>query len=634
MSSTSESEFKYSFLKVRKDKDSILMGINPTNKYQHELIKLVKQQNSIQHAIKGMLFNLNNSNLEQLQLDQKTAITNLNSLVTNLFMAQVYAFEYDAHNRTLKVNSYFITHPGEDKSYNIYNIFDEILSFSFNSIKSWFDNREQIPAENFKKELQVQFQQKVVDTKSQSVLLNTYRKFQEFKTGIIVADEMLEYISKELNKRLIEAGIAKEIPGHGLLLLKNSEILEHFEICAEFLNERIIPNVSTEPIQKSRLDKVSLEEKIYFSTEKYIVKTAKFTALKAKEIKQAKASKTNLYPGALCIESIIKLEDITEEKYQSQWKEECNKVKQEFKRTITVPSNKWFKLITFVSDEESKNYHPDVWKDLINDKDLLYLRWNLPKTIMHVFTGNQPGFFKVLVPGMMSLSLNEIWKASALKSLMEKNQKQLRGLMADSSFTVIFQNLEKRIYMSYLPWYYKIFFFFPFVVFLEPILFSARKKIHLEQEAYSNKHDEVAKKIQSDQKTQYLNKVNSIKDEFIYESIIQTLDNYYFNLKKIPSVNEIKQFFEDYEAFSNIVNLKKFRIIPIIIKNNEDDALLYPEDAEWKTKKSQLSKVLDSIIHEKNPHLVSQNPDKVRLEKAQKLLNLIETNSLPKVKAV
>ena len=46
MSTQAELEFKYSFLKVRKEKDSILMGINPTNKYQHELLKSIKTLNS------------------------------------------------------------------------------------------------------------------------------------------------------------------------------------------------------------------------------------------------------------------------------------------------------------------------------------------------------------------------------------------------------------------------------------------------------------------------------------------------------------------------------------------------------------------------------------------------------------
>ena len=53
MSTQAELEFKYSFLKVRKEKDSILMGINPTNKYQHELLKSIKTLNTILERLTG-----------------------------------------------------------------------------------------------------------------------------------------------------------------------------------------------------------------------------------------------------------------------------------------------------------------------------------------------------------------------------------------------------------------------------------------------------------------------------------------------------------------------------------------------------------------------------------------------------
>jgi hypothetical protein len=636
MSTTTEQDSKYPFLKVRKDKDSILMGINPTNKHQHEMIKAVKTLNTVQHAMKGMLFSLNSSSIEPFQIDMKTAITNFSSLVTNQFMIQVYAFEYDAHNKSLKVNNYFINHPSEEKNYTIYNIFDEILSFSYNSIKSWFDNRDKFTTEGFKKDLLSQFQQKSTDPKSMGILINPLKFFQEYKSGVPVSEEMLEAISKELGKRLVEMNLAKEIPDHGLILLKPAEILEHYEAASEFLNEKIIPSANSEPVQRSRLDKVSLEEKIYFSLEKYPIKTAKYTAMKAKEIKQYKSMnpKTSTYPGSLCVETLIRLEDISEDKYQLQWKEDCNKIKMDFKKNIIVASNKWSKLINFVSHAEAIEFHPELWKELIIDKDLLYTQWQMPKGTVHIFTGKEPGFFKVIIPGMMGLSASDMWKASAIKNHMEKNQKQLRGLLADSSFSIIYQDLERRIYLSYLPWYFKIFLYFPFFFFLEAVLVNAKKQIASEQETFGKKNEGINAKLITEKQSLFSNKVLSLKEDFIFESIVQTLDNYYLGLKKVPSVNDVKQYFEDYDSFSNIVNSRKFRIIPMMIKNVEEDVLLYPDDEDWRQKKSQISKTLDNIVHEKNPHINNQNLDKAKIEKAQKLLTLIENNSLPKVKAI
>jgi hypothetical protein len=641
MSTQAELEFKYSFLKVRKEKDSILMGINPTNKYQHELLKAIKTLNTIQHATKGMLFTLNNTILEQLQLDLKTAATNLSSLINNQLAAQVFCFEYDAHNRDLKVTGFFITHPSEEKSYSIFNLFDELLSYSYNAIKSWFDTREQLIAENFRKELLWQMSSKNADPNSYkgiSTLFNPLRKFIEAKNGIAIPDDMLEYINRELTKRLVESQIAREVPGHGLLMLKTNEILDHFEVAANAMSEKLIPVIANDPVLKSRVDRVVLDEKVYNQIENFPMKTSKFNAEKAKEIHQYKTAgpgRANLnYPGSLCVQTIISLEDITEERYQIAWKDECNKMKQEFKKNITVPSNKWGKLILFVNHSDSLEIHPEVWKDLTNDKELFYIKWQMPKNTIHVFTGKDPNFFKVLVTGMVNLSPNDIWKASALKALIEKNEKHLRNLLMDPSFYSVYQNLEKRIYMQYMPWYYRIFLYFPLSLFQDVILVNAKKKISVEQEVYSSKNDAHNLKYISELQTKKAERSLRIKEQALYEAVIETLDLFYLSMKKIPSVNEVKNYFPDYEAFSNIINSRNFRVINLPIKNTEEsEILLYPENEEWQDKKSILIKTLDSIINERNPHLVVASTDKTKIEKAQKLLNLIDGNSAPKLKA-
>ena len=105
-------------------------------------------------------------------------------------------------------------------------------------------------------------------------------------------------------------------------------------------------------------------------------------------------------------------------------------------------------------------------------------------------------------------------------------------------------------------------------------------------------------------------------------------------MKKIPSVTDIRNYFPEYEAFSNIINIRNFRIINLPLKNSEEtEVLLYPDNEDWLEKKAILVKTLDAIINERNPHLVVANADKTKIEKAQKLLNIIDNNSAPKLKA-
>ena len=258
----------------------------------------------------------------------------------------------------------------------------------------------------------------------------------------------------------------------------------------------------------------------------------------------------------------------------------------------------------------------------------------MPKNTIRVFTCKDPNFFKVLVTGMVNLSPNDIWKASALKALIEKNEKHLRNLLMDPSFYSVYQNLEKRIYMQYMPWYYRIFLYFPLSLFQDVILVNAKKKISVEQEVYSSKNDAHNLKYISELQTKKAERSLRIKEQALYEAVIETLDLFYLSMKKIPSVNEVKNYFPDYEAFSNIINSRNFRVINLPIKNtDESEILLYPENEEWQDKKSILIKTLYSIINERNPHLVVANTDKTKIEKAQKLLNLIDGNSAPKLKA-
>lgn len=185
-----------------------------------------------------------------------------------------------------------------------------------------------------------------------------------------------------------------------------------------------------------------------------------------------------------------------------------------------------------------------------------------------------------------------------------------------------------------MPWYYRIFLYFPLSLFQDVILVNAKKKISVEQEVYSSKNDAHNLKYISELQTKKAERSLRIKEQALYEAVIETLDLFYLSMKKIPSVNEVKNYFPDYEAFSNIINSRNFRVINLPIKNtDESEILLYPENEEWQDKKSILIKTLDSIINERNPHLVVANTDKTKIEKAQKLLNLIDGNSAPKLKA-
>ncbi len=626
--SPSDVELKYSFLKVRKEKEAILLGINPTNKHQHELLKIIRSLNTIQNAGKGMLFTLKNAYLEQLQMDMKSAITNLNQLVGNMLIAQVPVLEYDTFNKTLNTVNYFLTHPSEDKTYTIYNIFDELVAYSFHAVKSWYEHSEPLSRDAFYKELSWQFTAKPNEEyKGETRLFTPLKKLYEYQNGISTPPEMLDFIAKEISNRIFETNIGLEIPGHGIFLLKPGEIIDIFETAEEFLDQKILPPMIEDVNYKFRIEPYLFEKKTYYSIEKFPRKVAKYTVDIAREVKailSQSAQNPNNFPGSLCLEVILKLENLVEEKYAGKWREECDRVKRDFKKSITTPTNKWQNLIEFISHEDSLKYHPDVWRELVNDTDLFYGKWQIPKMTVHVFTGKEIGFIKTLVLGMMSLPNHELWKAQALKHLIEKNEKRLRALLIDPKFTVIYNELVRKIYIQYIPWYFRIFLYFPLSIFMDSFLEDAKRKIIEEQDILTKKNEAINAKLQSEQAKEKVEQLEKLKDDLMAESIKKTLDSFYFQQNRLPILEEVRQFYTDENKFNKIIKKYNFKIFKVSVKGVEDaEVLMYPNGAEFTEKKEAVLKSLQSIVTEKNPH-ISVNYDKAKYERAQKLIEMLQ----------
>ena len=91
-----ETEAKYQFLKVFKEKDVIVMGLAPTNKYQHEILKHIKQASTFQNASKGNLFAVTEQYKESLQIQFDEIQMHLNKLLADQLISSVISLEYDA----------------------------------------------------------------------------------------------------------------------------------------------------------------------------------------------------------------------------------------------------------------------------------------------------------------------------------------------------------------------------------------------------------------------------------------------------------------------------------------------------------------------------------------------------------
>ena len=367
-----------------------------------------------------------------------------------------------------------------------------------------------------------------------------------------------------------------------------------------------------------------LEKKIYFETSQFPFKTTGFAVELAKAAKQIKVREgVDNVKKLLVMDIIIQLEPYVDNFYMQNWRDDCENVKKEFKRAITAPSSKWMNLITFINHTDSLKYPPDVWKDLLIDKELYYIKWQSPKGTVNVFTGREHGFIRSLVVGMIAIGPGEHWKAVALKYLIDKNERTLRPLLVDHNFSLIYQELNKIIYTPYIPWYFRIFMLIPLQSLNELFYEKAKEKIKQEQEQLGLKNENNNQKVNTEIDSKKKEVVTGVKDKFFSDSVKRTLDYFYSAKKHVPTINELSEYYPEVPDFLNNIKNKKFRIISLPIRGGENiEIVVYPDDDSWVTKKQFLIESLESVVADRNPH-ISVPVDMAKIEKAQNLLEIL-----------
>ncbi|MCB1158269.1 MAG: hypothetical protein KDK45_12275, partial [Leptospiraceae bacterium] len=448
----------YPFLNVYKEKEAVVMGLVPTGKYHQVLYNHIKKSSTNQNASSGNLVSLKEMQLDKNKLKRNEVLEILNQLLTVRLISHVVAFEYDPYQRKIRCKSHFITHPPSEKPDSLISVFEEMIDASVSAFETWIELRDSIKIEGFKKILEKQLHGGEDYSEQIGSLIDIDKEIRTKNYELQASDEMMDYVAQEVRSRLIKRKIAIPLSPKYILMLKESETLEHFEAASNILETRILPSLKTDPGFKQKVDKIVLEELTY-NVEKFSVKTASFTAKKAKEARVYRGGNSEIdYPGSLSIETIINLETSAEKLYQTTWKEECTKRINEFKRPLQAPSSRSDSLITFIKQEDIANFPKEVWAALVNDNELYYSKWQSPTSTVHVFISKNPKVFKLLINEMQRLPIDQLWKSLALKNLIEENEHELKPLFQDRIFLLNYGRLLKQVYIQFMPWYYKFLF--------------------------------------------------------------------------------------------------------------------------------------------------------------------------------
>ncbi|MCB1189685.1 MAG: hypothetical protein KDK90_04585 [Leptospiraceae bacterium] len=622
---------KYPFLNIYSEKDAILLGITPPNKQQQELYKYIQKQSNLPNARKGELFHFSQNHMDVAGLKHDDLVIHLNRLVSDKLVLHFVCLKHELSNHRLYAMSYFSTHP-TDKFETIEDIFQEMVQSSEQSVKNWYENKDSSHPNKIRKELLTYLSVGNPDEISNlnpNSIINFSNFLRAFKYDIITSKELLDATAKELSDSLIADKMAIELDGKGLMLIKEEDILLYFETTIDILKQKVIPQFKSDTKLKQKIEQVELDEMRYNFHENSSAKTAKFASKIAQVIKTSKQS-LPFYPGSVIIEVILNLESIAEKKYIEVWREDCQKVKFDFKRSLTDTNSSWKKLIKFVVQEKVDTFHKDIWRELLTDPTLLYSKWERDKSTIHIFTAKNPKVMRVLVLGMLTLPSEELWKALALKTLIEEYEKDLKEIFADPAFVSSYGKLLRKVYFHFMPWYFKMLFVLPLKV-LEDYFFKAAKRMITEEQKMLAEKNRLHYKILTQKKEQEKKEnLDNLTENVISNTILEKLETIYFIDKNIPLVSDVKEFFPDIDTngFLKIIKNKNFRVISFKEGDSEpmSGILLFPVNHEWQDKKNKLKTLLARLIDDLDTDFIAE-AEKTLLSKARRLKHVIEKNT-------
>lgn len=622
---------KYPFLSIYSEKDAILLGITPPNKQQQELYKYIQKQSNLPNARKGDLFHFSQNHMEVAGLKYDDLVIHLNRLVSDKLIIHFISLKHDFENHKLYIASYFTTHPTE-KFENIDDIYYEMVYSSQNAVKNWYESKDSNHPNKIRQELLSYINNSKVQDYSNpnpNNIINFKNFIRSFKLDVVISKELIENTANEISENLISNNLAYDIGKYGILLVKEEDVQLYFETTFDLLKQKVLPQYKSEPKLKQKIEQIELDEMKYNFHQQASSKTSKFAQKIAEAIKESKKD-LPFYPGALLIEIILNLESTIEKMYIDTWKNDCLKAKQDFKKSLSNSTSSWKKLIKFIVHDKIDVYHKDVWRELLSDSSLLYCKWEKSKTTVHVFTAKNPRFMKILVLGMLTLPAEELWKALALKTLIEENERELKEIFSDPEFTTNYGKLLRKVYFHFMPWYFKMLFVLPLRVLEDYFFQNAKDKIKEEQAMLGEKNRLHYKILTQKKEQEKKESLERITENVLSTSILEKLDTIYFTDKNIPTVGDVKDLFPEIETnnFLKIIKNKSFRVIPIKEGGETEPMsgiLLYPVNHEWQEKKNKLKALVLRLIDDLDIEFNAE-AEKTLLNKARKLKQVLEKN--------
>lgn len=595
------------FLNLIKESEAAIRGSQVTEKIHHAIYKKIQSLSNISSIRNGSVYTLNVpiKELEILDLPQTSYLSALKNLINDKLIAQLCIFYFIKETKELKISSCYISLPaitGEDITTQ--QLYFEILQYSIRSIRNFIDSKPIIKKQDLLKDFELDFKSlhKPHIEKLPNTLFDPTYYIVPSIFDISPDPEVLTTIKKDLRNELIRQKHFIELFEYGLMQLRDDEIIIRFESADEYMRTKVIQKYKSEPNLKIELDAILLEESAYY-IEPFVSKTTEFSKKIAESIKKHITSKMNVirFPGMLPIETIRSLSEQVNTFYQQQYKNELYKQIQFYLDKLKfLATQSLDEIVLYLKQEELEQINPQVIETLKNSNEVMYLKWNIKNDIIHIFAYKEPEIFHKIVSQLLESPTIEHWKVLALKFLIEEYENEFPNLFDDKNFRDAYGKLLRKVYINYMPWYFKILILINFPFFQDIAFQHAKEKILKEQQILEQRNNALLEEKRLNQIHEKKEKLAKAKD---INTLVRIMDKVqqYFSEGKIPYIKDLISELPGWEEKDFIDYLKKqnFVLFPI----NNEKVILYPKNFNWKIYALRLQQIITQILQSRNANI-------------------------------
>ncbi len=589
---------QYPFLDLLTESKASMKGANLADKNAYALYHAVQKNSTIYHASQNALFNISMPVDGLLDTAKERIVSMLKKLSDDQLIAQIFHLEYRGNK--LRLIPCYLALTSADQPLSIYQAAMRVCVANVDAMlqsASNFDTdilRETLIADALAVEVDPQ--------NYKQILFDPFENIQAENFDFPPAPQLIATSIAEIQNGMVQNDKIINIPHYGHISIRKGEILDKLEVAETVLKTKIVDHYQKKSLTlQSILNEIFLEESVY-EMDPFAPETSEFSVRLAKALKDHINSRKNFqdgkYPGALAIEIIIGLGPKVKGVYEDKRREENIQEYTQIRDQLLRSKVRWSDMVFFMREEQKELLHPETWTYLEEDRKLAYAKWELPGETIWIFTQRNIDSIVEIVEQMSRKEDVESWQALALRHLLELYENELYGLFDRPELLSSYGKLLRKVYMYYMPWYFRILLLMRIEWWLDRSYQTAKIKITREQQAHALQNEKRRHNQKIQQNKARSTSLRQLRSLSLLNRMLTKLDFFYFQKKWIPTIDDVITSMEGHEAQNLVDCIKKekfFTIAPLKSDANwQHSILLYPKNKNWPIYAARLKKLLET----------------------------------------